>query len=58
MRSEVNGSVNMRSFLAGNPCIKIAVNEDLIINQDKSSSGKRNAGHVCWHVLALHINQT
>ncbi|XP_064602806.1 AP-4 complex subunit mu-1-like [Liolophura sinensis] len=52
MRSEVNGSVNMRSFLAGNPSIKIAVNEDLIINQDKSSSGY--GSHVQLNCCTFH----
>ncbi|KAK3597402.1 hypothetical protein CHS0354_040132 [Potamilus streckersoni] len=41
-RMEVNGTIKMKNFIAGNPHIKLAVNEDLLITSDLNSKGYGN----------------
>ena len=38
-RCEVNGRVNMKSFLVGCPDIKIGLNDDLTIGKDEGQKG-------------------
>lgn len=38
MRSEIDGSIQIKSYLKGNPEVRLALNEDLIISGTTSSS--------------------
>ena len=39
IRCEINGQINMKSFLVGNPDIKLGLNEDITVGQTEQNKG-------------------
>eukprot|EP01033_Poteriospumella_lacustris_P014343 gene14343-10246_t len=55
VNSSIDGSINMKSFLSGNPELRLALNEDLIIGKDNAlSAGRGGAGAVVLDDCIFH----
>ena len=42
LNSSIDGSIQMKSFLSGNPPLKLALNEDLIVGRQNATKGAGN----------------
>ena len=42
LNSSIDGSIQMKSFLSGNPPLKLALNEDLIVGRQNATEGAGN----------------
>ena len=48
MTSEIDGTIQMKSYLTGNPEIKVGLNEDLAVGVRNSSSSINSFGEFCF----------
>jgi hypothetical protein len=43
VRSEINGSIQIKSYLQGNPEIRLGLNSNIVLGRDKDISSKRKS---------------
>lgn len=41
VRAEINGSIQIKSYLQGNPEIRLGLNSNIVLGRDKDISSKR-----------------
>lgn len=41
VRAEINGSIQIKSYLQGNPEIRLGLNSNIVLERDKDISSKR-----------------
>jgi AP-4 complex subunit mu-1 len=46
INSTIDGCIQMKSYLAGNPELRLALNEDLVIGKDNAAAAKRLSGSI------------
>eukprot|EP01138_Halocafeteria_seosinensis_P010564 gb/GECG01010786.1/.p1 GENE.gb/GECG01010786.1/~~gb/GECG01010786.1/.p1 ORF type:complete len:461 (+),score=48.25 gb/GECG01010786.1/:1-1383(+) len=54
LNSTIDGTIQMKSFLSGNPPLRIALNEDLMIGRDEAAAGPLGYGGVVLDDANFH----